>query len=74
MKRQKNVKPILLLDDIYDKLDETRVRKLMELVSSHRFGQIFITDTNSDRIKKLFKGIDTELKIFRVEKGSVQKV
>jgi DNA replication and repair protein RecF len=71
VKRQKNVKPILLLDDIYDKLDETRVRKLMELVSSHRFGQIFITDTNADRIKKLFKGIDSELKIFRVEKGLV---
>lgn len=74
VKKQKNVKPILLLDEIYDKLDETRVRKLMELVSSHRFGQIFITDTSADRIKKLFKGIDTELKIFKVTKGNVSEV
>jgi DNA replication and repair protein RecF len=71
VKRMKNIKPILLLDDIYDKLDSTRVRKLMELVSSHRFGQIFITDTHADRIRELFRGIEVELKMFEVEKGSV---
>ncbi|HEY6163200.1 MAG TPA: DNA replication/repair protein RecF [Bacteroidia bacterium] len=66
----KKVKPILLLDDIYDKLDDMRVRKLMELVSSHRFGQIFITDTNAERIKDLFKGIDVELRMFEVSSES----
>src|ERR1051326_7232540 len=69
--KQKNIKPILLLDDIYDKLDDARVRKLMESVSSHRFGQIFITDTNAERIKSLFSGLNVELKMFKVEKGNV---
>lgn len=50
IKKIKNVDPLLLLDDIHDKLDETRVKQLMELVSSEHFGQIFITDTHSDRI------------------------
>lgn len=50
IKKIKNVDPLLLLDDIHDKLDEARVKQLMELVSSEHFGQIFITDTHSDRI------------------------
>ncbi|MGI8893804.1 MAG: DNA replication/repair protein RecF, partial [Bacteroidia bacterium] len=47
---KKGVKPILLLDDIFDKLDEQRVTKLMELVSQDNFSQIFITDTHSERV------------------------
>ena len=44
--QQKGFKPLLLLDDIFDKLDEQRVTKLMQMVSDHDFGQVFITDTS----------------------------
>lgn len=69
----KKFKPLLLLDDIFDKLDEKRTRKLMQMVSDDDFGQIFITDTSSKRIADVFKGIDIEVKIFEVEKGSINK-
>jgi len=48
MQEQKGFKPLLLLDDIFDKLDRSRVEQLMKLVSRNEFGQIFITDTNRD--------------------------
>ncbi len=72
IKRIKGVTPLLLLDDIYDKLDESRVKKLMELISGSNFGQIFITDTHEERIKKLFKEIDTEFRLFRITNGTIQ--
>lgn len=71
LKEIKKMAPILLLDDIYDKLDEERIRKLMELVSKHDFGQIFITDTNAERIRKVFEGINTEVKMFYIENNLV---
>src|SRR5690606_5815927 len=49
--RRKGFKPLLLLDDIFDKLDDRRTRKLMQMVSADDFGQIFLTDTDSMRIK-----------------------
>jgi DNA replication and repair protein RecF len=60
-------KPILLLDDIFDKLDHGRVERLMEMVSDHIFGQVLITDTDVDRIEKIFKNIPVEKKIFVIE-------
>ncbi len=50
--------PILLLDDIFDKLDQNRVKKLIELVNEEHFGQIFITDTDKHRTENLVKKID----------------
>jgi DNA replication and repair protein RecF len=73
IKRHKQVIPILMLDDIHDKLDEHRVKKLIELVSSENFGQIFITDTSKERIQKLFKGINSEMKIFKVKDGNISE-
>ena len=64
LKNARGLKPILLLDDIFDKLDETRVSKLMELVSHHTFGQIFITDTNAERVLSIFEEIDIPIKNF----------
>ena len=61
----------MLLDDIFDKLDDTRTKKLMKMVSEDDFGQIFITDTSRDRIDAIFKGINTEVKIQDVERGEV---
>jgi DNA replication and repair protein RecF len=71
MKEIKKQKPILLLDDIFDKLDDQRVRHLMELVSHENFGQIFITDTHPERVKKIFEKINVPLRTFLVEGGSV---
>jgi len=52
---QTEVKPILLLDDIFDKLDEDRVGQLIDLVNASNFGQIFISDTHPERTEKLIK-------------------
>jgi DNA replication and repair protein RecF len=71
LKKEKNVLPILLLDDIYDKLDDQRIKKLMELVSGNNFGQLFITDTNASRIQNLFSHMDVDLQVFKVENGNV---
>ncbi|MBQ0080735.1 MAG: DNA replication and repair protein RecF [Alistipes sp.] len=64
-------KPILLLDDIFDKLDETRVRNMMQILSSGDFGQIFITDCNHNRIKRVMDDINADYKIVDVEFGKI---
>jgi DNA replication and repair protein RecF len=60
----KGYKPILLLDDVFDKLDDLRVQQLMSLVSRHNFGQVFITDTSGDRLRTIFSSMDTDYKFF----------
>ncbi|HEY4539929.1 MAG TPA: DNA replication/repair protein RecF [Faecalibacter sp.] len=66
IKAAQHVTPILLLDDIFDKLDEHRVTQLIKLVNEERFGQIFITDTHSDRTENIIKQINAESKVFRL--------
>jgi DNA replication and repair protein RecF len=70
IKKRKEMKPILLLDDIFDKLDDKRVSKLMELVSQENFGQIFITDTHPERLQEIFDNIKVSLKSFNVSDDS----
>jgi len=60
------LKPILLLDDIFDKLDEQRVAKIVELVGNDHFGQIFISDTNQDRMTKILTNSNLEFKLHQV--------
>jgi DNA replication and repair protein RecF len=67
----KGYMPILLLDDIFDKLDVNRIQQIMKLVSENSFGQIFITDTHRERIEYIFNEIQTEVKIFEVRNGSI---
>ena len=67
-------KPILLLDDIFDKLDDQRVMKLVRLVGDEHFGQVFITDTQQGRVEKLFENTDIDYKIFEVVKGEVKEI
>ncbi len=67
------VKPILILDDIFDKLDHKRVAHLMRLISAHLFGQVFISDTDVERINSVFKGLTVIPRIFNVTKGAVEK-
>lgn len=69
--QQKGFKPLLLLDDIFDKLDERRITKLMEMVSNHDFGQVFITDTSARRVREVFNQINIEFKLFNVKEGQV---
>ena len=70
---KKGTKPILLLDDIHDKLDANRFRKLIGIVSSDEFGQIFITDTHTDRMQQLFAN-NPDRKIFKVENAVISEI
>ena len=65
-------KPILLLDDIFDKLDDNRVAQLVKLVGNDYFGQVFITDTQRQRVQYLLDNIEGNHKIFEVEQGRVK--
>lgn len=62
-------KPILLLDDIFDKLDSERVERIINLVSSNRFGQIFITDTDRQHLTSILQNTPGSSSIFQVTKG-----
>lgn len=66
IKRQSNVTPILLLDDIFDKLDEQRVAHIIGLVNNDEFGQIFITDTHADRTETVIKQSNQEYQVFKL--------
>ena len=71
-RRIKSFKPILLFDDIFDKLDDNRVKQIIQLVSENNFGQVFITDTQKQRIEKLFNLVDIDHRIFNVSDGEVE--
>lgn len=71
MSDRKNT-PLLLLDDIFDKLDATRVEQIVRIVSSDTFGQIFITDTNRDHLDSILERGNFPHKIFHVENGEVK--
>ncbi len=66
IKEQAKTTPILLLDDIFDKLDETRVAQIVALVDNDEFGQLFISDTHADRTEKVVKTINQSYKIFNL--------
>ena len=65
------VTPLLLLDDIFDKLDANRVEQIIRLVAGDRFGQIFITDTNRDHIDQILSHGHFDYKLFHVEDGQI---
>lgn len=64
-------KPLLLLDDIFDRLDEKRITRLLQLVADNTFGQVFLTDTHLDRTDLALANVSEEISRFRVERGSV---
>jgi DNA replication and repair protein RecF len=66
VKKQSGEKPILLFDDIFDKLDETRVEKIVAMVNNDDFGQLFISDTHSDRTENIVKSTHKSYKIFNL--------
>lgn len=71
IKSVSNIRPILILDDLFDKLDSQRVEQIVRLVSSNNFGQIFISDTNKDHIDSILNNVASEFKLFKVNSGGV---
>ena len=69
-----DTKPILLLDDIFDKLDAERVEQIVELVGGEQFGQIFITDTNRQYLDQILAAINQDFVLFKVENGGVNQL
>ena len=66
IKAHSKVNPILLMDDIFDKLDEIRVAQIISLVKNEDFGQLFISDTHSDRTENVIKKIHQSYKMFKL--------
>ena len=69
LKTHLNIKPVLLLDDIFDKLDGMRVAKLLELVTNNYFGQVLVTDTDEKRLAAILLSLPIEKKLFTVNFG-----
>ena len=69
--KEKGEKPLLLLDDLFDKLDGGRVEQLLRLVSDRAFGQIFITDCNPMRLRTILDRAGSEYRLFTVAGGAV---
>ncbi|MBQ4822685.1 DNA replication/repair protein RecF [Aquimarina sp. MMG016] len=72
IKKQSKVNPILLLDDIFDKLDEKRVEHIIKLVDDQNFGQLFISDTHADRTEGVVKKISQSYKIIKLEENNAE--
>lgn len=70
IEKHKGYKPILLLDDVFDKLDDFRIARLLELIKSG-FGQLFITDARPERTKGLLSQINVQATIFTIHKGTI---
>lgn len=67
-------KPILLLDDIFDKLDEKRIEYLLKLISDNYFGQVFITDARQERTVSLIKKHQLAAKFYCIKEGAVEEL
>ncbi len=66
------IRPILLLDDIFDKLDTYRVQNVVKLVANNHFGQIFITHTDLDKLEQILAPVDVDYSIFDVDSGKMK--
>ena len=65
------IKPLLLLDDIFEKLDNNRLAIILTMIAEDNFGQIFISDTDKKRLEAMFKNLTTEIKYFEINKGNL---
>ncbi|CAG5071869.1 DNA replication and repair protein RecF [Dyadobacter sp. CECT 9623] len=68
LKEEKGKTPILLLDDIFDKLDDHRIQKLIELIDTGFLGQVFITDARPERSQKILENVKADVRFFEIEK------
>jgi len=71
LKRTKQMKPLLLIDDLFDKLDASRVEQILRLVSGQDFGQLFITDTNKEHLVRLLERTGSDYRFFNVTNGVI---
>lgn len=71
IKEMNKAKPILLLDDVFDKFDESRVRQIIRLVSDEHFGQIFITHTDEKKMQSILEEIAGDFRLFHVDNGII---
>lgn len=74
LQKSGKITPILLLDDIFDKLDSSRVEQIVNLVSGDNFGQIFITDTNREHLDEILKGLHSAYHLYEVHSGEVNQL
>ncbi len=76
LRQTQELSPILLLDDIFDKLDADRVSQLLSLLAGHSFGQVFITDTQAERMSTVLDKAEwqSERKIFMVQEGQAKEI
>lgn len=74
LKRTGTVVPLLLLDDIFDKLDALRMEQIIKMVAGDNFGQIFITDTNREHLDRILHKVGSEYKMFHVEQGTISEM
>ena len=69
--QKKGFSPIVLLDDIFDKMDDERIARLMTMIGSAPDAQFFITDANPSRAKEIFKSANLDFQSFNIESGMV---
>jgi len=74
IKLKKNVNPVLLLDDIFDKLDDHRVGYILNLIEKNNLGQTFITDTSKEKIPQILSNLNIESNLFWIENGNSSKL
>lgn len=74
LKRNGHTTPLLLLDDVFDKLDARRMERIISLVSQERFGQIFVTDTNREYLDAIVRRVGGDYRLFEVENGCFTKI
>lgn len=72
IREKTGLRPILLLDDIFDKLDNDRVERIIKIVTTEEFGQIFITDTNPERISKLLEADRQAHRLFHIDEAGIR--
>ncbi len=72
IKQQAGIPPLLLLDDIFDRLDDSRVGRLIETITKEDFSQVFITDTSKERLQKVLETNADNLGIFEIENGKLK--
>jgi DNA replication and repair protein RecF len=70
LRDKSGMNPLLMLDDLYDKLDESRVHNLLRWIHDHHQGQLFITDTHPDRIPNLLKGLHISHEVWDVDQAA----
>ena len=74
LKRASHTTPLLLLDDIFDRLDASRVEQIVHLVAGDRFGQIFITDVNRGNMDRILASAGGDYKLFVVDEGTINEM